>query len=420
MNDSNQNMRFCPGCGTKLDRTASFCFACGYQLEEGAAVIPEKEQVSTMPRTVDTSSKKETGKGLVAMKREKKKAKKKSKKTYRKGVIVGLILACIVFGILGFFLVGFMTSGTYQKTYSYYYNPASPASIEECTIYADTAFINVQYNTTPVSYYAKVDVNFYFSGFFVFGKTYQNYFNPISWENESSAALTLTRNHMSWIDPTNWLKTEWNVITLTLRTDVVYDITATSVTGGISMTAPQNVTINDIALTCTTGSVDLNGTDATFTKGLSCSTTTGSTILEFTRCTFGDNIVGGSTTGGVNLKTYNLTYTKDITWTLSTTTGGIYTRISQNSNMGANITGSVTTTTGSISVLYYDNSPNYGARFSGTTTTGSVSCSGDDFYEAGSDKNKLCTTDDYISAINTYELTLTATTGSIYVGGDNN
>ena len=447
MNDSEQDMKYCPICGTKLDRKAQFCFACGSPLEEEVTIKPEQEKVSAPVTTgypasrveqkmdqisVKLAEKKEKimiklaekreqievkrahKKELVAMKKEKKKAKK----SYRKGLIAGIIISCIVFGVVGFFVVGLFTFGTYQETYTYYYNPASPSSIEECTIYADTASINIQYNTTPVSYYARADVAFDISGLFVSGKTYKNFYKPIIWENETSATLRLKINHWSWIDPTNWFKVESNKINLTLRTDIVYDIKATSITGGISMTIPENVTVNDLSLSCTTGSVKVYGIDTNFTQGLSSSTTTGSVLLNFTRCTFGDNIAGSSTTGGVTLKTYNAEYTEDITWTLSTTTGSVSMNIQQYSNMSASVTGSASTTTGGVKAYYYDNSGDYGAKFTGSTTTGSYDYAGPS--EGFSPVGSVCSTNDFGSAIYTYDLTLSTTTGSITVDGYNN
>ena len=192
MNDSEQ--KYCPSCGTKIERDAQFCFACGSQFDEDVSVKPEKEKISTAPGTRDIASKiaqkreqvsvrlaekreqvsaklaekREVKKEQVALKKEKKKAKK----TYKKGLIVGIIISCVIFGVVGFFVVGMLTSGTYQETFTYTYNPASPASVEQCTIYAETASINVQYNSTPVSYYAKVEVNLHITGMFQSGKVF--------------------------------------------------------------------------------------------------------------------------------------------------------------------------------------------------------------------------------------------------------
>jgi hypothetical protein len=421
MNDSDENLKYCPHCGTKIDRKASFCFACGSELKEEAVVQPEKgEPVNKIAQKMEkVSAKIEDKKEKVANKIAEKKAKKKAKKTYRKGLIAGIIVSCLIFSIIGFFIVGAFTFAAHQESFTFYYNQASPASVEECTIYADTASIQIQYNSTPVSYVAKADVDFQFSGLFMAGKTYQNFFNPISWINTSSAELTLTSIHWAWIDPTNWFKLENHVVTLTLRTDIVYDISATSITGGVSIIVPENVTVNDLTLSCTTGGVSVYGTGANFSQGLSSSTTTGSVLLNFTRCSFGDDITGGTTTGGVTLNTYNADYAQDITWTLSTTTGGIVMNIQQYSNMSASVTGTAITTTGGITAYYYDNSPNYGAEFGGTTTTGSVSSTASGFNCVGSDKNKLCTSNDFLTATNTYDLDLSTTTGNIYISGNN-
>jgi hypothetical protein len=429
---SEQNIKYCPSCGTKIDSDAQFCFACGSQFDEDVSVKPEKEKISTAPGTRDIASKvaqkREQVSAKLAEKREVKKEhvalkkeKKEAKKTYKKGLIVGIIMSCLIFGVVGFFVVGIFTSGTYQETFTYTYNPASPASVEQCTIYADTASINVQYNSTPVSYYAKVEVNLRITGMFQSGKTFQNFFNPISWENASSAALSLTKNPLSLIDPTQWFKIENNVITLTLRTDIVYDITATSITGGVSMTVPENVTVNDLTLSCVTGGVSVYGTNANFTQGLSSSTTTGGVLLNFTKCAFGDNIAGTTTTGGVILNMYNAEYAQNIVWTLATTTGSITMNIQQYTDMGADVTGTANAVTGGIAAIYKDSGANTGARFVGRTTTGVVSRTATGYdADIGTEKLKTCTSSDFGIATNTYDMTLTTTTGNINIGGDNN
>jgi len=57
MNDSDENLKYCPHCGTKIDRKASFCFACGSELEEGAEVEPEKgEPASKVAQKMERDS----------------------------------------------------------------------------------------------------------------------------------------------------------------------------------------------------------------------------------------------------------------------------------------------------------------------------------------------------------------------------
>ena len=92
--------------------------------------------------------------------------------------------------------------------------------------------------------------------------------------------------------------------------------------------------------------------------------------------------------------------------------------IQQYSNMSASVTGSATTTTGGISAYYYDNSGDYGARFTGSVVTGSYNYAGASkgFSTAGT----VCSTTDFGTAVHAYDFTLSTTTGSITIDGDNN
>ena len=73
---------------------------------------------------------------------------------------------------------------------------------------------------------------------------------------------------------------------------------------------------------------------------------------------------------------------------------------------------------------YYDNNPDYGARFKSRTTTGGVGYPGagyNGFEETTYDGTYFNTlTDDFDTAHYTYDFTLTTTTGGIDVYGDNN
>ncbi|MFX1380870.1 MAG: hypothetical protein ACFFBP_00380 [Promethearchaeota archaeon] len=449
--NNNQEVKFCSFCGSEIRINAQFCFACGQRFdvatpsepipsphymskrEEIALKIAEKKEIiaaKVAQKKKEIAAKKVLKREAIQKKKQEIKAKKKAKKTYRKGLIVGFVLSCLIFAIVGFFMVGFITQGTYEESFTYYYSPASPSPIEEILVYGDTAEINIQYNATPVEYYAKVDVDLYVSGLFVSGKKYENFFNPMSWENSSSASFSLTSIAWSWVDPTNWIKMMNNVITVTLRTDVVYDISASSTTGSVSLIASEKATINDLSLSCTTGGVNLYASDANitgeiscstttggvnlyatnanFTGEISCTTTTGGVLLNFTSCEFNDNIAGSTTTGGVTLNSYNAKYAQNINLNLGATTGGITMNILHYTEMGANVTGTLTTVTGGVTINYIDTVSNIGVRFTNSWVTG------DETYTTGPEFISGTTTN-YNTAISRYTISSSTTTGGISI-----
>ncbi len=105
-------------------------------------------------------------------------------------------------------------------------------------------------------------------------------------------------------------------------------------------------------------------------------------------------------------------YTQESTWDIGTSTGSISAEILQFNDMGANIIDTLETSTGSVNVVYKDNQGNVGARFTGSTSTGSISYTDTNptgFSRVGNTFTSL----DYDGALYTYTLSLTTSTGSI-------
>ena len=140
-------------------------------------------------------------------------------------------------------------------------------------------------------------------------------------------------------------------------------------------------------------------------------------MLNFTSCMLGDDLSGNVDTGSIALKSYNMKFTQNSTWSIKSTTGSINADILQYIDTGADIIGSIELTTGSIDVIYSDNQANVGASFTSSTTTGSIYYTNvgiGGFSEAGSLFSSL----DYLTANNTFKFTLSTTTGNVEVYGE--
>lgn len=357
-------------------------------------------------------------------------------RNYNKALII--IAALIVGGGIGFVVTGFTTAGSIDDSFSFQYEPSSPDPIEDLSINADIGKIIVKYNTTATSYFAEIDVNIIIAGLFMFDKTYLEFFNPSTeWWSESSGIFNLDLLPDVWFDPSHWFESYEITIIVTLRTDVIFDIDATTATGAIEMSVPNNVILNGTSLTSSTGSVklstlgnnefqgkfglrtstgsiDLFAKNTNFTHGFKASTSTGSLLLNYTNCGMGDDLTGIVSTGSVIFKSYNMYYFKDIDLNLQTSTGNIDAGLYQYIDMGANVTGNVHTSTGSIDVVYRDNLANTGVRFTSSTSTGSINYTPHSTMEIlGSVYQSL----NYGFATRKYTFTLDTSTGSIGVNG---
>ncbi|GAG82575.1 unnamed protein product, partial [marine sediment metagenome] len=149
----------------------------------------------------------------------------KKLRNYKITLIV--ISALIVGGGIGFIVTGFTTAGSIEVSFGFQYEPSSPDPIEDLSINADIGKIIVKYNTTTTPYFAEIDVNLKIAGLFMEGKTYLDFFSPSTeWWTESSGIFDLKVLPDIWFDPSYWFKSYEITITVTLRTDVIYDIDA--------------------------------------------------------------------------------------------------------------------------------------------------------------------------------------------------
>ncbi len=363
----------------------------------------------------------------------------KKLRNYKIALIV--ISALIVGGGIGFIVTGVTTAGSIDVSFNFQYEPSSPDPIEDLSLNADIGKIIVKYNTTATPYFAEIDVNLKIAGLFMSDKTYLDFFNPSTeWWAESSGIFDLKVLPDIWFDPSYWFKSYEITITVTLRTDVIFDIEATMATGAIEMSVPDEVILNGTSLTSSTGSVklitlganefqgkvglqtstgsvDLLAKNTNFSHGFETFTSTGSLLLNFTDCFMGDDLTGIVSTGSVTFKSYSMYYAKDIDLKLETSTGSIDAEIYQYTNMGANVTGSMKSSTGSIEVLYRDSLANTGVKFTSSTGVGSINYIPHATMEITGGLGSIYSSINYGIATYKYTFALTTSTGSVDVDG---
>jgi len=356
-------------------------------------------------------------------------------------VILFIISALIMTGGVNFGMVVATTWGEFEYSNTYFFKPSSPSPVEKVSINGDIGSIIINYNTTPTYFYVKLDLYVKIRGGFIEGKLFRDFFKPIRYNSApevndvSEVEFELDKFPISSL----FLLSQSITIDVTLRTDVIYDIDILSSTGSVSLNIPNNIVIHNSILKTSTGSVSLladknvtfNGNvqmstssgsivlfakNTNFTQGLTASTSTGLLTLNFTKCIVGNDIGGVVSTGNITLRSYNMEYSQNCTWTFETLTGSIDAEIYQFVDMGANVSGSLLVSTGSIDVIYKDNQASIGASFLGTWSTGSYirTSSGGGF--SATNSNPFFSLD-YATAISIYTLNLTITTENIEIDG---
>ena len=353
-------------------------------------------------------------------------------RNYKIALIISVAL--IVGGGLGFFIYGFVASGSIENSFNFTYEPSSPDPIEELTFNIDIGKILFTYNTTPTTSYAKIDVDIEVAGLYMEGKIYTDFFHPSTeWWDNTTGTFNLQALPDAWYNPSHWFKSYNITVAVTLRTDVVYDLTALTAVGSIEMLVFDGVILNGTSLTSSTGSIKLttlgnnefqgkvrlesstgsvesSAAKTNFTRGFRALTSTGSLSLNYTNCLMGDNLISTVSTGSVTFKSYNMVYTKDIILNLETSTGGIDVELYQYISMGANVTGTWETSTGSVDVLYRDNLVDTGFRFVGSIGPGSITYLGNGTI---SGSGGIYTSTNYGDAMYRYAFSLRTSTGSI-------
>jgi len=355
-------------------------------------------------------------------------------RNYNKAIIIIAVL--LVGGGVGFIAYGFATTGSIEKSFNFTYEPISPDPIEDLTFNVDIGTILFKYNTSPTIYYAEIDVDLEIEGWYMEGKSYVDFFNPSTeWWDSATATFNLVTLPDVWFDPSDWFKS-YNVnIVVTLRTDVVYDLTALTSVGSIEMLVSDGVILNGTSLTSSTGSIKFDtlgnneflekvrlesstgsiesyAATTNFTHGFQALASTGSLTLNYTNCLMGEDLEGTVSTGSVTFKSYNMVYAKDINLNLETSTGSINADLYQYITMGANVTGTWETSTGSVNVLYRDNLANTDVRFIGSTSTGSINYT-PHFSMNITSFGHIYSTLNYGDAMYRYVFSLDTSTGSI-------
>jgi len=280
---------YCPSCGSELPPNANFCPECGLSFDNAKStaqpvpsIAPRRSPPSERPVQAPAPAQ------PVARPRDKPKASK---------IIISAIL---VFALLGsvFAVVTVVTWGTYTSDASYSHVPATPSSTSTWIFHADLADMNIIYTSNASAPEVQVNVHYDFAGAFLAGKTAGDLFTE-DWDNASTVKHFYLNSKNWWTFP----MIENNLVTITLRTGVEYNITATTATGSSTITVPNNENLTSLAIQSSTGSISASlGTNITVFGNVTINSMTGSSSLVVGNSTNVTGPIGVSaSTGSVHL-----------------------------------------------------------------------------------------------------------------------
>jgi len=227
-----------------------------------------------------------------------------------------------------------------NKHLFYEYTPDTPSSFEILNLNINIGDIEIKYIDPPVDYFVRIDVNIEMAGPGLAGKSYSNYFNIIEGDLTSSP-IDFSMRFFSNITESEADSLIKDVsIMVTLRKDIIFDISANVFDGNVELEVPFYVYINNMNVNITNGDI----------------------FFDLSNCIVEGNITGVTNNGKIVLKSYNAEYTQNSEWTLSANQN--YIEITQYKPIGANVTGTIRNTVNvGTHLIYNDYNSEVGAKF---------------------------------------------------------
>ena len=160
-----------------------------------------------------------------------------------------------IFGILGIFLViilafsviiiipilsisnNFSSYKLIEAHPTYNYEPSTPSSVEHLIVSADVGNVEIKYVDPPVDYHALVEVHIEMSGANLVEKSCEDYFKILWNTSASTANFTFELISEDWYNPALWITQEVSIV-VTLRKDIVFDLSMRSNDGNLILTVP--------------------------------------------------------------------------------------------------------------------------------------------------------------------------------------
>lgn len=256
-------------------------------------------------------------------------------------IIINLIFVFTIISIpTSILLAEYSSSNKIDKTLTFTHSLTIPPLKRELNLNADLGRIEINYATQPVDYLVRVDVAIEMAGPNLAGKSYLDFFN-IVWQN-TSGLVNFTMELKAGMDQVELLTLLKDInIIVTLRRDVIFDININSkIQVDVKISVPWKTSVGNILTNISSGDIQ----------------------YDFYYCIIGGNITGILNNGKIMFKSFNAEYTQNSVWTLSSNTNNIH--ITQYESMGANITGTISTTEDvGTRLIYNDLTPEVGAKF---------------------------------------------------------
>jgi hypothetical protein len=338
----------------------------------------------------------------------------------KKFMVILIVSIFFIGGIFAFGLIGFFTYGYLDefKTYDEYQISETPPSEIGLIFNTDLSDLTIQYNTSTIdsTIAMRIESHIHVEGIFILGRALSDFFNPVKIINQSTTkGLEIRRRELAWFSPTNWFLGMKVNLTVTLRTDLKYNISANIGAGKISFECGTNTTLDATELTIGTGDISMEADQVNFTNNIHLETTLGDISGNFKNCSLSGNLNFVINTGNIDFNAQNFTYGSDSRWDISTIMGNINIDILQNRSMNHNVElNSIINDIGTLNLHYKDTNNTIGAEISGQVNQGDVGIR-EPLIGFQKISETFIRSDDWDLAHDKYYITLRASTGDIII-----
>jgi DUF4097 and DUF4098 domain-containing protein YvlB len=255
------------------------------------------------------------------------------------------IAALITTGILlsSYFVYSAAASSEEKQQYIY---SETIGSAEDLVINVKTCDIIIGYNNTPMT--NKIDVHL--------GYEQMIGIPQVAYQTQEQSTILIPE------------KTE--ILKVTLRTDLKYNLNALTVNGSISFQVPKHVSVGSVKLSTVAGNILASFNQNSTIEDLAIFCTTGTIKLDLNGGNINGDIKLCNINGLTSVSLINPSYEEDCKIDIYGITGNILLDIDQNIEMDANIEGTIVLFTGNILAEYSDSVNNVSASFSCYSGTG--------------------------------------------------
>lgn len=335
----------------------------------------------------------------------------------KKYLVILFVSAFLTIGMFLFGMIGFLTYDYLDESYTYEFL-TSGGDIEDIELSADISDINVEYNKSIIedpNNSMKIFLNIHVEGMFTKGRSISDFFESVSILNDSSKGIDLRKKPSVWVNPNNWLLGIDVNLTVILRTDLDYNISAIVGTGNIKLESQSNTHLNRIELKTTNGDINLNSQNTNFTESINIESTLGDIKCDFDTDYLNGNVKIITSAGDIALNMYNCFYEKSLHWSVTTNMGDMDLKIRQYKNMGADIEfNALISDIGTINCLYNDTTSSVGAKINGSAGDGGVNLI-EPLTGFSTISERLIESQDYEVATYKYNIELRAIIGEINI-----